>query len=204
MYGLNIDYSERKYCYAQKNLAFGGYTFNKCPSCGRQIAKELLKTQQDMFVIEGGKQYPDFLYYGGAGLYFLVSERVMAAFIEYGVTGYEEAVKVPVYRMKGDALTEQDVCYYLLNINGSIDFDLKAMSLKRKNQCSDCGQFDWNRQRLSFIKTVFDMDTWDKSDLCRIASFPGYVVCSEKLKNIIEKKGFNGVTFQAEDSIFRV
>ena len=98
MYGLNIDYSERKYCYAQKNLAFGGYTFSKCPICGRQIAEEQPKTQQDAFVIEGGKQCPDFLYYGGAGLYFLVSERVMAAFVEHGVTGYEEAVKVPVYQ----------------------------------------------------------------------------------------------------------
>ena len=61
MYKLNIDYSDRKYCYAQKNLAFGGYTFGKCPSCGRQIAKEQPKTQQDAFILEGGKKYPDFL-----------------------------------------------------------------------------------------------------------------------------------------------
>lgn len=203
MYGLNIEYSERKYCYAQKNLAFGGYTFSECPSCGRQIAEELPKTQQDAFVIEGGKQYPDFLYYGGAGLYFLISDRVMRAFDEQGVTGYDSATQVSVYRLHNGDLIEAPHSYYLLNINGSIDFDLKAMSLKKKNVCVACGQFDWSRQRLSIIKTVFDMDTWDKSDLCRIESFPGYVVCSEKVKKIIEKFGFNGVTFQAEDSIFR-
>lgn len=203
MYGLNIEYSERKYCYAQRNLAFGGYSFSKCPSCGRQMAEEQPKIQQDAFVIEGGKQYPDFLYYGGAGLYFLVSDKVMRAFEEKGVTGYDSATQVPVYRPHNGELIEAPHNYYLLNINGSIDFDLKAMSLKKKNVCAACGQFDWSRQRLSIIKTVFDMDTWDKSDLCRIASFPGYVVCSEKVKNIIEKFGFNGVTFQAEDSIFR-
>lgn len=204
MYGLNIDYSERKYCYAQKNLAFGGYTFSKCPGCGRQIAEEHLKTQQDAFVIEGGKQYPDFLYYGGAGLYFLVSDKVMRAFEEQGVAGYDSATRVSVYRLHNDELAEDTHSYYLLNINGSVDFDLKAMSLKRKNLCASCDQFDWSRQRLSIIKTVFNMDTWDNSDLCRIASFPGYVVCSEKVKNIIEKNGFTGVVFQSEDSIFRL
>lgn len=204
MYGLNIEYSERKYCYAQKNLAFGGYTFSKCPSCGRQIAEEQPKTQQDAFVIEGGKQYPDFLYYGGAGLYFLVSDKVMRAFEEQGVTGYDSAVQTSVYRLHNDYLAEDSHSYYLLNINGGIDFDLKAMSLKKKNVCANCGQFDWSRQRLSIIKTVFNMETWDKSDLCRIVSFPGYIVCSNKVKSIVEENGFAGVVFQSEDSIFRI
>ena len=204
MFGLNINYSERKYCYVQKNLAFGGYAFSKCPNCGRQIAEEQPKIQQDAFVIEGGKQYPDFLYYGGAGLYFLVSERVLKAFEEHNITGYEQAVQVPVYRFRNDTLTEQDACYYLLNIIGSIDFNLKAMSLKRKNQCSDCGKFDWSRQRLAIIKTIFDMDTWDNSDLCRIASFPGYIVCSDKVKSIVEENGFTGIVCQPEDDIFRI
>lgn len=204
MYGLSIDYSERKYCYAQKNLAFGGYTFSKCPSCGRQITEELPKTMQDAFVIEGGKQYPDFLYYGGAGMYFLISDRVMRAFEEQGVTGYDSAIQVPVYRLHGGDLAGDSHSYYLLNINGSIDFDLKAMSLKKKNLCAACDQFEWSRQRLSIIKTVFNMDTWDKSDLCRISSFPGYIVCSDKVKSIVEKNGFAGVVFQSEDSIFRL
>ena len=204
MYGLNIEYSERKYCYAQKNLAFGGYTFSECPSCGRQIAEEQPKTQQDAFVIEGGKQSPDFLYYGGAGLYFLVSDKVMRAFEEQGVTGYEGAAQVSVYRLHGGDLTEDPHSYYLLNIKGSIDFDLKAMSLKKKNLCASCDQFDWSRQRLSIIKTVFNMDTWDNSDLCRISSFPGYIVCSDKVKSIVENNGFAGVVFQSEDSIFRL
>ena len=204
MYGLSIDYSERKYCYAQKNLAFGGYAFSKCPSCGRQIAEEQPKIQQDAFVIEGGKQYPDFLCYGGAGLYFLISDKVKKTFEENGVTGYDDPIQVPVYRFHNNELKEDPHNYYLLNINGCIDFDLKAMSLKKKNLCASCGQFEWSRQRLSIIKTVFNMDTWDKSDLCRILSFPGYIVCSNKVKSIVEENGFAGVVFQSEDSIFRI
>ena len=202
MYGLSIDYSERKYCYAQKNLAFGGYAFSKCPSCGRQIAKEQPKTQRDAFVIEGGKQYPDFLYYGGAGLYFLISDKVKRAFEENGVTGYDDPIRVPVYRLHNNELTRDPHNYYLLEINGCIDFNLKAMSLKKKNLCASCGQFEWSRQRLSIIKTVFNMDAWDKSDLCRIASFMGYVVCSDKVKSIIEENGFKGAVLQSEDRIF--
>ena len=204
MFGLNINYSERKYCYAQRNLAFSGYQFIKCPICGRQIAKALPKKQQDAFVIEGGKQYPDFLYYGGAGLCFLVSDRVVRAFKEQGVTGYNSAIRVQIYRLHNDDLIEDTHSYYLLDINGSIDFDLKAMSLKKKNMCAACGQFDWSRQRLSIIKTILDIDTWDNSDLCRIASFPGYIVCSDKVKSIVEENGFTGIVCQPEDDIFRI
>ena len=204
MYGLNKIIPNRKQCYAYKNLAFGGYLFDKCTSCGRQTAIELPPTQTDAFVLDGGKQYTDFLFFGGSGLYFLVSKNVLSAFQKYGVTGYEQAIPVPLYREKQDALIEQEAVYYLLNITGSIDLDLKAMALKRKHVCPVCKQFDWSRQRLYTIKSVFDMSTWNQSDLCRLASFPGYIVCSEKVKSIVEEYGFSGVSFQNEDRIFQL
>ena len=204
MFGLNFNYSEKKFCYAQRNLAFNGYHYEKCQNCGRSIAKLVPTKQMDEFVVEGGMQYPDFLDYRGAGINFLVSNRVLQAFIKNGITGYTQAVKVPIRREHDRPHDNQGVYYNLLDVVGRVDFDLKTMGLKRKNICPFCEQFDWSRQRLSIIKTVLDMNTWDKSDLCRISSFPGFVVCSEKLKSIIDDYSFSGVVFQNEDRIFQI
>lgn len=203
MFKIERYYSEKKYCYATKNSAFEGYIFDKCPSCGRTVATSIPKKQNDAFIVVGGKEYPDFLQFGGPGLYFVFSDKVLNAFEKYNVTGYDQAVEVPIYRQQKDALCKQPFRYYMVNITGIVDFDLKAMSLKRKNLCSHCGQFDWNRQRLSIIKTVLDMTTWNGSDLCRIDSFPGIIVCTEKIKRIAEEHQFKGITFLDEDSIFR-
>lgn len=206
MFGIFIDYSKRKYGYAHESLSVAKYHIDKCHNCGRNITRELPTIQKREFILDGGKQYPDFLYYGGGGggLYFFISNRVLNAFIEHSITGYDQVSEVSVYRGCKSALVKQDVSYYSLNITGSIDFNLKAMALKRKNRCSYCNQFDWSRQRLAIIKTVFDMDTWDKSDLCRITSFPGHVVCTEKVKDIVEEYQFSGIVFQNEDSIFHI
>ncbi len=204
MFGLNISYSEKKYCYAAKNLSFNGYNYDKCQNCGRIISKLLPSNQIDEFVIEGGRQYPDFLDYHGPGINFIVSDRVLQAFIENNITGYNQVLKVFVHRNNKDFSDNKNIGYNLLNITGKIDLNLKAMSLKKKNFCSLCEQFDWSRQRLNIIKTVFDMDTWNECDLCRITSFPGFVVCSEKLKSVIEEHNFSGVIFQNEDCIFQI
>lgn len=202
MFGLFIDYSEKEFCYAQRNLAFAGYRTEKCQNCGRNIVQALPTKQKDEFVLDGGKQYPDFLYYGGAGIYFLISDRVLNVFNEQGITGYDQATEVSVFREHKSVFVKQDVSYYLLNITGSIDFNLKAMGLKRKNRCSCCDQFDWSRQRLSIIKTVFDMNTWDKSDLCRINSFPGHVVCSEKSKTLLMNTNLSELYFRMKKVFF--
>lgn len=85
---------------------------------------------------------------------FIISDRVLNALGENGVTGFDQAVEVPVYRKYRRELIRQDAVYYSVNITGAIDFDLKAMALKKKNRCPSCGQFDWSRQRLYLIKTV--------------------------------------------------
>ena len=202
MLGLFVCNPQGKYCYAHEKLGRGGYHFEKCQVCGRNIAHPLPPTGEEGYILEGGKQFPDFLGYGGGGIYFIISDRVLNAFGENGVTGYDKAVEVPVYRKYRRELIRQDAVYYSVNITGSIDFDLKAMALKKKNRCPSCGQFDWSRQRLYLIKTVFDMNTWDGSDLCRIDSFPGHIVCTEKVKGVIEKYRFAGAELRTEDRIF--
>ena len=202
MIGLDRYFDERYYCYAEKDLSAAGYRYEKCMNCGRNIVHELPSTEKSGYILDGGKHYPDFLQYNSTGLRFLVSEKVIKAFSENNVTGFDQIVEAPVYRISKGSLEKQDIRYYNLNIYGSIDLNLKAMALKKKHICPCCNQFDWSRQRLSIIKTAFDMDAWDNSDLCRIQSFPGIVVFSEKIKSIVKEYSLCGVRFKLEEEIF--
>lgn len=204
MFSLDTSYSFKKYCYSQRNLVFPGYTSSKCSTCGRNIIKINLQEQKNEFIIDGGKQYPDFLHHCGAGMYFLISEKAMQLFKDNGITGFDQCEEVPVHRERSKTLNNEPRTYFSLSITGTIDFDLKAMTLKRKRYCPSCEQFEWNIQRLYTLKPVFDMNTWDKSDLCRIASFPGFIVCSEKLKNLIEEHALTGVRCLSKENIFQI
>lgn len=204
MFNIFVFYSEYKYCYAVNNLAFVGLKEEKCPHCGCQDATQLVFQGDDALLIDGAKSYPDCMLYGSVGLSFIVSERVMEVLRQENITGYDEAKKVSLYRSRYGKLVKQDPNYYMINITGSIDLDLKAMSLKKKNVCPMCGSFKWSRQRLYTIDSVFDMSTWDGSDICRIKSFPGYIMISDRLKEIFEKHKFTGASFKKENEIFKI
>lgn len=203
MFGLDINYSDKKYCYAQRNLAFTGYTSKVCPMCGRNIIIPNATLQKNEFIIEGGQSYPDFLDYRGAGTYFLISQNALQLFVENKITGFDHYEKVSILR-EADITPDIDKrVYFMLSINGTIDFNLKAMTLKKKRLCLSCNQYDWNIQRLSMLKTVLNIDTWDGTDLCRINSFPGFIVCSDRLKNLVEEHKLTGLRFSDENSIFK-
>ena len=202
MFSIFVFYSEYKYCYAVKNLSFVRFK-KKCSHCGCQDAKELVFQGDDALLIDGAKNYPDFMLYGSVGLYFIVSKRVLEVLQQEKITGYNEAKKVSLYRLICGKLEKQEPEYYIINITGGIDLDLKAMSLKKKNVCPICGSFKWNRQRLYNIDSFFDMNTWDGSDLCRIKSFPGYVMISDRLKEIFEEHKFTGASFKNQNEIFK-
>ena len=204
MFNLYIFYSEYKYCYAVENLAFVGFKKEKCSSCGCQDANEMIFQGDDALLIGGAKKYPDFMLYGSVGLNFIVSESVMKVLQEEKITGYNEAKKVSLYRSRYGKLVKQEVDYYMINITGSIDLDLKSMSLKRKNVCPLCGSFKWSRQRLYTSDSIFDMSTWDGSDICRVQSFPGHIMISDRLKEIFEKHKFTGASFKKQNEIFKI
>ena len=204
MFKIDVFYSEYKYCYAVKNLSFVGYKREECPTCKRQVVKDEIYEGEDAFLIDGAKKFSDFMQSCGAGTYFIVSERVMNVLRENNVSGFDEAKKVPLYRSRYRKLIKQEQEYYIINITGSIDLNLKAMALKRKHVCPECGSFDWSRQRLYIFDSVFDMNTWDGSDICRIKSFPGYVMISDKLKEIFEAHKFTGATYKKESDIFKL
>lgn len=204
MFGLSVGSSNR-YCYAVKNFASHGYEYRQCPECGRTIAFPLPKDKEDTLMIEGGKLFPDFLSFGGSGVHLYVSSNVVRIFEANAISGFNVDKCIPIFRnIKGKNMLISNVSYYSINIIGEIDLDLKFMNLKKKKLCNLCGQFDWNRQRLSILDAKLDYDTWDKSDLCRLSSFPGYIVSSDKVAELIKYHNLTGVYLQAEKDIFRI
>ena len=143
----------------------------------------------------GGSKYPDHLEFTGAGgAPLLLSRRAADAFRENGITGIEETVPVQTVRESGP-LPEGAPEYVLARVRGRIELDLPKMGLKKKKLCRVCGGFEWNRQRLSPL--LLDASTWDGSDLCRIDSIPGYVICTDRVVALVKKQKLKGFSFWA-------
>ena len=203
MYHLFITSSNR-YCYA-RTMVGASHTFDTCAECGRKNIRFLPISEQAFLWIEGGKRFPDFLSFGDVGQYLFVSPAVISVFETNAVSGYHVEKSLPVYREShGEMQKIDDIQYYSLNVTGQVDFDLKAMHLKKKHLCKSCGNFDWSIQRLSIVDAKLDLNTWDQSDLCRVSSLPGSLVCSEKTADLIHQNKLSGVYIQDEKDMFRI
>lgn len=132
--------------------------------------------------LEGGKMYPDYLAFTGAGeQLFLLSERAVPVFEENGISGFSGKWEVTV---------SDGPRYFAMEIGGSVELDFAAMHLKKKNLCSRCGQYNWNRQRMEPV--ILDEASWDGSDICRVKSLPGLFACSRRFAQIVKDHGLTG------------
>lgn len=179
-----------KFKYAWRDLSFLGFSQRPCPGCGRQNAEFCYEDGPHSLMLEGGKAYPDLLAYTGAGEQMLIlSAPAVDILLAEGISGFSAKEKVMVSDVTGEILFNAPD-YFLLSVGGRIELDLAAMGLKKKKLCPQCGQFEWNRQRL--YPLVLDMAAWDGSDLCRVESIPGYFVCSDRFADIVKKHGLTG------------
>lgn len=204
MYNLFVTRPSRYYCYAW-TMSGVRHEIVECAECGRKTLAASSINEDAFLVIEGGRKLPDFLEFCGVGIYLFVSSTVIDVFKENDISGYFIDKAIPLFReVKGEMQKVDDVLYYSLKVTGKVDFDLKAMHLKKKHLCNSCGQFDWSIQRLSVIDTKLDMATWDQSDVCRVSSSPGHIVCSDKAAELIVQKKLTGVHIQEEKDTFRI
>ena len=196
LYWLDFD-TDKKYLYAYKDQSLEGYNRVNCPSCNRIIASERYVENQHHLLLEGGRVYPDYLQFSGAGKrLFLLSEKSLTLFRQHDITGFEEyeQVKVEINKeFKKNINLDVLPRYYSIKISGEIHVDLHAMHLKRKKVCPYCQQFSWSRQRLGPI--IVDLNSWDGSDICMLKEFPGFKICSEKVVQIVNSNGLTGFEF---------
>ena len=120
------------------------------------------------------------------------SEKALKLFAENNVSGYDHAEPV-TFEPRGMNKDGSPIDYFQLNICGRAELDFKAMFLKKKKYCAVCGQYEWNRQR--FYPRVVDGNSWDGSDLARVVSIPGWILCSDKVRKIVKKHKLKGFVF---------
>ncbi len=189
LFWLNYNNSNR-YRYISGDDTFIGFDSSEiCPRCGRNIVTPKFREAIPHFESDGGKIYPDYIQFCGAGKYpFIVSEKALSIFEENNVSGYNGATLVRV-EPSGISSDGSQIRYFQLNIYGHIELDFKAMFLKKKNYCEVCGQYEWNRQR--FYPRFIDESTWDGSDFA-VATSVHWRLCSEKVNNIIQNHKLTG------------
>lgn len=186
-----------KYKYASKDLTLMGFDRSVCPECGREVATAQYKENTPHLRLEGGRVFPDFLQFCDAGnRMFMVSEKVLEMFEKNGITGYSGYQLMTYEFSKRKSSIIEHPNYYSLNITGKVDLDLAEMHLKKKRLCPQCGQFDWSRMRFGI--TILDETTWNGSDLCFLDSIPGFKLCSEKVKELIQQHKFTNFSFKPE------
>ena len=193
LYRLSPD-SDRRFRYAWKDLSFAGYQKQVCAGCGRTVAERIFSSDRHSLILEGGKEFPDFLAFTGAGKQlFLLSDQAMECLHENKITGFSVVEPVTVCDERGNPVPGAPA-YQHLEITGYAELDFSAMQLKKKRFCPFCGQFDWNRQRIPAL--IPDEASWDGSDLCRIGSMPGFMICSDRFKSVVLNNGLMGFCFK--------
>lgn len=173
--------------------------------CGRLIYDDLLVcTQTVSFVVEEDGQYPDFLLCGGTGLSvfaFVVSERVLDAFQNEGISGY---TSIPIRIVREINSETKSIFgsprFALLNISGRIDLDYEKMHIKKKHLCKECGQFNLSRQKIG--TSYIDEASWNGQDVCRLNTFPAMIICTQKVIDTIRKYRLLGSYILDEKHIF--
>ena len=189
-----LEGSGSTYQYAFRDTTLGSLEQGKCEACGRTRSRWRFSGPH-RFLLEGGPKYPDRPEFTGAGgAPLLLSRRAADVFRGSGITGIDETVPVQTEHESGP-LPEDAPEYVLARICGRIDLDLPKMGLKKKKLCRVCGGFEWNRQRLSPL--LLDASAWDGSDLCRVDSIPGYVVCTDNVVALVKKQKLKGFSFRA-------
>ena len=127
---------------------------------------------------------------------FLLSGKALSLFEQNRISGISGKERIRVLEKHNDQwidITDDSPDYWLIELDGEAELDFSAMGLKKKHKCDYCGQFVWNRQRL--YPLILDTNKWNGRDLCRIQSIPGYVVCAEKVKHLVEEHGLSGFDF---------
>lgn len=183
----------RTHTYAWCDLSFQDFVRIPCPECGRNIVTVQRAAPPYDLLLEGGNTCTDLIAFTGAGgPLFLLSEKALLAFHADGIQGIGSVAPVNAKWSDGDKRKNRSKIppYYQVEVSGRIDFDLKAMFLKKKRLCPACGQFDWNRERL--YPVFLDANSHDGGDLCRVTSLPGRIICTHKVALSVKKHKLTG------------
>ena len=192
-YEISSDYFYYAEVIVMKDLKFS----IPCPICGDEM-QQPYEAPFDYMI--KGKRIPDLQWTING--YYLVSPQVEKAFIENEVTGVDFYSNVTCLKwldrkdriIKGKLpdfkyMTVTSKCGHSILCNGR--------SLPR---CSNCGLLDPSVKNIITLRTAFDIDLWDGSD---IFSFDNSTImfCTEKVKKIVEANKFKNFEFKTQRGV---
>lgn len=180
-----------RYKYFNGEETFLGYEKGTCPACGRTVATPKYSAEPPVFLLDGGKNYPDYFHAYTRGS--ILSKRALEVFLEAGATGIEYS---PVIIANAEEGAPE---YVWLRPQGFIDIDYKASHIKKKNFCTECGQFELNRLRPSPVE--MDTTSWNGIDVCRLGLYPHRLIVTEKVLDAAKKAKLKGMTYAEERDI---
>lgn len=187
-----------KYKYVYKDASFKSIKQSDCTHCGRKVLSFLYDdSKKHQLVLDGGRIFPDFLAYCGAGYpLVLFSERLINILANNCITGIKDCEPVCLFTetTTGFELNSNSPLYYIVKFDGLIDYDYTAMFLKKKNKCNSCNQYELNRKRL--YPSYIDTSTWSGNDIGYLYTFPTMIVCTKKVKDLISHNKLIGVEFE--------
>ena len=180
-----------RYKYFNGEETFLGYEKVTCPACGRTVATPKYSAETPVFILDGGKNYPDYFHAYTRGS--ILSKRALEVFLEAGATGIEYS---PVIIANAEEGAPE---YVWLRPKGFIDIDYKASGIKKKNFCAACGQFELNRLRPSPVE--MDTTSWNGLDVCRLGLYPHRLIVTEKVLAAAKKAKLKGMAYAEERDI---
>ena len=192
-----------RYKYALMDYSFFRINTCQCKTCGREVKQCQLEYWPPKMILEGGKRYPDCLsvsipFDDKCGL--IVSEKALEAFKTENISGYiAEPIEI-IDDKANDEVAAEKPQYYYLYVNGIISLDYGAMHYKKKNYCSDCGSYNWSRQKIG--ESVLDHSSWNQCDICKLIDYPNIFICTQKVIDVIKKHNLKGFVKGKESDVF--
>ena len=173
----------------------------ECSDCGRTYQKCQMVYWPPEMRLEGGKRYPDFLsvsvpFEDKCGI--IVSSKVLDAFLNERITGFQ-AIPIDI---EVDHIIEYEKVpqYFYLLVSGRISLDYTAMRYRKKNHCTVCGSYVWSRQNVG--ESALDHGSWDGADLCCLTDFPNFVICTQRVINLVRAYKFKGACMRSSSELF--
>ena len=212
-YRLSIDEGKRKK-YACAFPAFGYPTEEiSCNICGRKwnSFKNVYEQHLSYPIVFTNDNFTDFVW---CEFDCMVSHEVKVwfeemniknvRFVEMPVVSKSEMDSAYIKQLRDKGYTTNNLHdykprYYRLGsyIGANLHVDAKIVWVNSgDNVCSHCGYGVGYQPLEYFVPDCISLDSWDGSDLFKVQEYMGALFCSDKLKQLIEEKGFKGILFK--------
>lgn len=167
----------------------GEKKINECPKCG---AIETIRLEPIKVYFKGKKQGDYYDVPGGS----ILGKKMQELLINERITGFKlENINVDGwYDSSGKILPREYDDLKELKIIGRCGY-LRHKSGDILEKCDECGYFNYDRAEDEVDGLSVDLNEWDGSDMFQFKNWPGVIIVTETVKEIVEKNKLKNIKF---------